>query len=124
MLLPLVGVDALRHRAIPVLIVRVEAGPDLAFFLLARGASVRAAEDVLRLDGGDVALIPRHLVRVACVLLRLPNRHLLVLLGLLRLSHRRRSVPRVTRHALAHRWLLVHHLAPPFAFKFALDLNY
>ena len=107
-LLHLVCVDALGHRPVPFTIVTIEAGLDLAFFLCARSCTKSITENVLTLDGRDVALVAWHAVDHFRIVLLLAARGLRQGVGLTILPDLRRLITSVSGHVLSRCGAVLH----------------
>ena len=113
-------------RLVTVLVRDVKTGLDFASLLLVSGLTERAAEDVLRFDLGDVALVAWHAELVLSVGFLLAHRHLLHYGGLPLLGDLRRLVASVTGQHRARLGSSVLHLLLLFdqiIFKFKSRVN-
>ena len=110
MLLHLVSVDSLSDRSVTLTIIAIKARLDLAFFLLAGSAAKCVTEDVLTLDGGYVALVAWHTVRMSSIFLLLAAGGFGESRGLALLTNLCRLIASVSRHALALGRAVLHHL--------------
>ena len=109
-LLHLVSVDTLSDRSVTLAIIAIKARLNLAFFLLASCAAKCVTKDVLTLDGGYVALVAWHTVRMSSIFLLLAAGGFGKSRGLALLTNLCRLIASVSRHALALGRAVLHHL--------------